>query len=289
MKTFSIKAISILILVICFQAVQAQKFGDMLKRASKKIERGVSDVLEERITDRIANEIIRKFDSQLDSIFQEAHEADSLSTGSSRSYGEYLSSMDESDKVSDSYKFDFSIKMKNTDHKGRVTYSTQYFSKDGMIFGVQNENMLAILDATNHIMVTYNTDDKTAFAFGEKLFKYSRDMVPDDMIPFFDLKPATGSKRILGYTCDKFTSESSDGKYELYVAQDFPYSMENAYKAVAIIFDEPHLEESFRNINGLVLENKVVEENGDVTTGIVTAVDESPFIVKRSEYKFGSR
>lgn len=289
MKNFSVKFLLIIVLLFANNIVQAQKIGDILKKASKDIEHGVSDAVAKILTDKIVEATVKKINTKLDSLFQEAYTADTTGTESSASYEEFLSGMDASDEVADSYKFDLSTKMKVIDPKGKESFSTLFYTKSGDYFGIQSDEMFVLLDATNEIMVTYNFEEKNAFAFGKNLMRYSSKLIPNDLIPNYEIQTAAGTKDILGYKCQKYIGETSDGTYQVFIAKNFPVSMKNAYDSIGKVFFDQRWHESYNSIDGISLENIYTEKNGDITHSTVVDIDQSGFTLINADYTFGAQ
>lgn len=289
MKSISSKALIILALLFVQNSTQAQKIGNILKKASKGIEVGVTDILADKLTDKIVEVALKKIDARLDSILQDAYESDTTGTNSSATYADFLGNMDESDKVGEAYRFDLSTKMKVVDHKGNESYMTHYFSNDGKRFGMESESMFVVLDAEQKLMVTYNLEEKTAFAFGERLMKYSSHLIPDNMIPNYSIEASADTKSILGYNCKKYIGESSDGNYEVYVTNDFPISAQDAYGVIGETFMDKRFNESFEDVKGFALESIYTEENGQKTHSTAVNIDKTGFTINNSEFQFGAR
>jgi len=288
MKNHFGKAIIIIALLLGTNAIQAQRIGKILKDASRDVRSGVTDALAEKLADKIVEKVVESFSARLDSVLNEAYEADTTSRDAKVSYVDFINNMDESEKVSELYQFELATKQKNVDPDGNVTYSTNHYTKDGSVLGIQSEEMFVVLDAANQIMVTYNLEDKSAFAFGQSLMRYGSKLLPDDLIPNYELQTSSGSKNILGYSCDKYIGETTESSYELYVAKDFPISMDKAYSTIGDVFLDERWDESMDQIKGLVLESILTEENGDVTHGVVTEIDDSGFKISKSDYTFGA-
>lgn len=289
MKTLTSKVLIIFALLLLSNVIQAQKLGDLLKKTSKGIQDGVTDILADKLADKIVDATVKKINSRMDSLFQEAYKADTTATNSSATYGDFLSGMDESDKVGESYNFTLSTKMKMVDQDGAETLMSHYFSADGLVFGMQTEGMMIVLDAENKIMITYNIEEKTAYAFGEKLIRYSSHLIPDNLIPSYTIESAAGKKDILGYSCNKYIGKNDDGNYEVYVTDEFPISVQEAYGAIGKTFMDNRFNDSYESLHGFALESIYTEKNGNKTHSTVTEIDKSGFTIDNLEYQFGAQ
>jgi len=288
MKNHLEKAMIILVLLLANNTLQAQRLGNLLKDVSRDVRSGVTDALADKLADKIVEKVVESFSARLDTVLQEAYEADTTGRDESVSYIDFINNMDESEKVSQTYQFDLATKQKNIDPDGRESYSTNHYSQDGSVLGIQSEEMFIVLDSKNKIMVTYNLEEKSAFAFGESLMRFGSKLIPNDLIPSYELQNSSGNKNILGYNCEKYIGETQESSYELFVATDFPISMERAYSAIGEVFLDERWDESMNDIKGLVLESILTEENGDVTHSVVTEIDDTGFTISKSDYTFGA-
>jgi len=288
MKNHFGKILVIFALLFTANSMQAQKLGKILRDASRDVRTGVTDALAEKLAEKIVEKVVESFSARLDSVLQEAYAADTTGRDVKVSYYDFLNNMDESEKVMESYSFDLATKQKNIEPNGDITYTTNHYTNDGSVLGILSDEVFIVLDAKNQVMVTYNLEDKSAFAFGESFMRFGSALLPDDLIPNYQLESSSGTKNILGYDCAKYEGETSDSKYELYVAQNFPISMENAYGAIGEVFLDDRWDDSMKEIKGLVMESIITEENGDVNQSIVTEIDESGYTISKSEYTFGA-
>ncbi len=290
MKNLIGKSLVILVLLLSHNATQAQRLGKLLKDASRDISTGVTDKLAEKLVDKLADKIVEKFSARIDTILQEAYVADTTgSNGTSVSYIDFLANMDESDKVSEAYRFDMATVHSVIDDDGNESLTTNYYTKDGSLLGIKMEEIFMVLDAENHIMVTFNLEDKSAYAFGESLMKYSSKLIPNDLIPNYVIQNSGENKSILGYSCNKYIGESDNGDYIVYVAQDFPIDMENAYKSVSEVFFDGRFNESFQDLKGIALESIFTEENGEKTHSTAIEIDKSGYTLNSTEFTFSAR
>jgi len=292
MKNLSLKFVFILAFLFINQSMDAQRFGKILKDAGRNVRDGVTTKVADRVADKLADKladvIVDKFSARLDSVLEAAYESDTTGRDSSVSYAEFLNNMDQSEKVSDTYTFDLSTKQTITEPNGKESFSTNYYTKDGSLLGIHTDEVLVVLDSKNKLFVTYNMEDKSAFAFGDSFMKFGSSLISDDFIPNYELQSSSGSKSILGYDCSLYVGDSHDATYEMYVANGFPISMENAYDAIGETFLDERWDDSMKELPGLVLESKAIEENGDVIHSLVTEIDKSSFSVSKSDFKFGA-
>ena len=289
MKKILGKSLLIIVLVLFYNTIEAQRLGNILKEASRDLKSGVTEVLADKLADKIVESVVKKFSAQLDTILQEAYAADTLSRDTSvqRSYTDFLLNIDESENVSESYSFDMSARHKVIDANNKESYMSYHYTKGGKYLGIEMEDVFMILDAENKLMITFNNEDKTAFAFGQKLLSYSSRLVPNNLIPNYTLSSSDGNKTILGYSCDKYIGESEDGSYEIFVTEELPISVQEAYGGIGNVFFDERYDESFKNLKGMALESVYTEENGDVTHSTVVNLDQSGFTFSTSEFTFG--
>lgn len=270
------------------QVAQAQKIKDIIKKTAREIESGVTDAVAKAVADKIVEKVVSSYGGKLDTLLDNAFKLDSASRaerGDTITYSDFISRLDESDKVPDQYEFHLGFETRNTDDDGNVTESIQYFNKDGDYFGIESEGVLMVMDATNEIIASFNLEEKKGFAMGKSMMMTAGALVDDRMFLDFEIEKTSETKQILGYQCHKYVGNSAAYSFESYISPEFPLNMHDIYAEVVSLYFDQTVAETYKELEGMSMESKTVMD-GETYYSVVTKVLDSGITVSKSEYDF---
>lgn len=280
---------SIFALVLCFVFIgqaNGQKIKDFLKDATDDISKTLGDALADRVVEKAADYLVKKLDVKLDSMFKEAYESDT--TSSSRSYEEFLGSLDQQEDVPDSYNFDLTMDMIMTDGEGEETPTTFLFDNNTKSFGVEMDENIVVFDAENKIMVTYNLKEKTAFAFSDSMMKFAGKMAANEVVPDYTITKTSETKTILGYRCVKYIGTSSTQNFEAFISNDFQLDWTKSFESLYNYMDSRNLQKMQSEMPGMMFESQSTDEDGTIYKNRVTAINKETRALISSDFNFGA-
>lgn len=288
MKIFTPKLICILVILSFAQISSAQKIKDFIKKTAQEVEAGVTDAVAKAVADKIVEKAIDKFSGRLDTLLESAFKTDSLSRaerGETVNYLDFLSGINESEKVAEEYTFDMGFETITTDDNGKQSMSIQYFRKDGKYFGIHSEGSLIVMDAENEILVTFNLEEKKGFAFGKSMMQAAGSMAYSKLYLDYEVEKTDEYKILLGYKCQKYIGRSAGYTFETYIASEFPINMHDAYTNVAGLFFNETVSESYKELNGMALESKTIMDDEIYMSEVIKVLKES-YSIKKSDFDF---
>ena len=288
MKNITLKFICILICLGFAQDAHTQRLKDFIKKTTQEIEDGVTDAVAKAVADKIVEKAVSSFGGTLDTLLDNAFKLDSASRverGDTINYFDFINGLNESDKVPEQYTFQLGFETSNTDDKGNVTESIQYYNKDGDYFGILSEGTLMVMDAKNEILTTFNMEEKKGFAMGKTMMRSAGALVGTKMFLDYEIEKTNETKTILGYKCYKYIGSSSGYNFETFIAPDFPINIHDAYGDIVSMYFNEQVAESYKELKGMSLESKTMID-GDTYYSVVTKVLDSGISISKSDYDF---
>ncbi len=289
MKNLTPKLFCLIMFLGSFQVCYGQKLLDKIKKAGREIESGMTEAVEQIITDKIIEKTADKIGNSIDSLFKSTYKRDSISSserGDTLNYFDFLSGMNESENVPDEYTFDLGLEIVTTDEKGKEYNSTQYYRLDGKYLGILTEGNLVVMDAENELMATFDTKEKKGFAFGKSLMRSAGSYVQNKMFLDYSIEKGNNSKTILGHQCELYIGSSENNSFETYIAKDFPINMYDAFGKIADMFFDEKVSDTYKGIPGMSLESVSTMEDGDVYINKVKNILNTSYTIKKSDYNF---
>lgn len=279
-----------LALVLCLQVGQSQIFGRIMDRAVDKAMDKAEDRLVDAASEALARQLYKPIDRALDSMLYQSYQS---TAGDSMDYAGFLTSLDVSDKLPDSYAFDVEMTIEVTDNKDKNDM-IMLLSKGGECFGMrqpdEDGNPLIIMDYKNGIIAMYQEgkDGKTVTAMPNMISQYAAstaiDVEMDKQEVTFEKTSKT--KKILGYTCDEYRFESKTDKGKAYSAADFPVDWSDAFgKMLGQLSSETIANKSVLGTGMLLYSESKAKKGKDRSKWDTKKVDLDGVSVITSDYK----
>jgi hypothetical protein len=267
----------------------AQFLKNLMKETTDKVADNMADKLSDRIAEEIAYAIMKPIDRALDSMLRHSYESDSLSGDRKfRDYSSFLEGMNRSEDVPDSYVFDVIIVSEFEDDNKKKSEATFYYSRSGDYLGMGQENNYMVMDSKNDLIVTFNTEDKKAFALPNmmKLGGVIARQEIEDNAKEYTFEKTGKTKKICGYNTYEYIGTSEDDEYKFYMAEDFPVSWVASYSGMMSQMAPSVDMGKWKEIKGMVLKSET-KENGKITSKWeAKKINLDGLTIKKSDYTF---
>jgi hypothetical protein len=167
------RILPILIIVVCALPLKAQFLNRIVKGAKDKVVQKVEDRIIDELTDELARQMYKPIDKALDSLLYREYEASG--ERDSIDFSVFLSNLDASNKLPESYSFDVTMEIETKDYSGEKHYMEMMFTKSGEQFAFKqidkDEDALQymVVDYQNNIMAIYSDKEgkktSTSYSF----------------------------------------------------------------------------------------------------------------------------
>jgi len=275
-----------------------------MDRAENKVE----DMLVEKASEAIANEIYKSMSDAFDRMLADAAIQDSsyqanYSDSVALKYGNladsWMARMNEAADIPPSYHLDHKLFVTMTSGKD-IQESIMYFSSDQSIFAMEQdedgETRLVLIDLDNDVTVLYMEEDgkKSAQAIpnmmgiGLAMAVASQDTVHSS----WTIKPTGKSKQVAGYTTKEYLATDGTQETYTYVTDELDISWKNAFGGILSKFSGSQYGDSLeKHPDGFMLESRSTEikkgKSKESYTWVTDKVVIEPFEINNSEYEFG--
>ncbi len=281
------KLLTIITILIFTQTLPAQRLGGILGKAADRLNKQISDEVSDIAAEKLADYVVRKTTPYTDSLYREAYEQDSIE-GNSRTYDEFLANMDKSKSIRDVYSFDIQVHFVQTDHKGRKNEGAYYFNSESTIYGMHmpENHTIAVFDLPQDLMISYDTENKTAYGLGNMAFIGKSVMAlggVDTEGPEWEFKATGEKKEIAGYDCIGYFGTNGKDEVEYFMTNDLP---EYTYESMMNLMRHIGMHESFNlmsDADGMPLEYNSVHKKKKVSQ-TTTKITYDTIEIKKSDY-----
>lgn len=277
-----------LIFIVISQSTSAQIFGRILDRAQEKLENKLEAELVERLSDEIARAAWKPVDKAVDDMFRERYVQDSIAGKTDRDYSGFMTAFLTPVDLPATYQFDISLTAETKDYDGDKNTMTMRLRKDGTAIGIwqEAEQSLLVLDTENDIMACYSEKDgkKQVTAFPSMLSMASQfaaaEMEENPMV----MEKTGKTKTVEGYKCTEWRTEDEETTSKVWVAEDFPVSWKDSFKALMEQVSPTTARENFPD--GMMLRSETkTKKKGKKSTYEVKEIEEKTYIVNNTDYE----
>jgi hypothetical protein len=285
------KYIILILIVGMTQATQAQFLKNIMKETTDKVADKMADQLSDRIADEIAYAVMKPINRSLDSMLRHRYESDSLSGEILYAdYSAFLSGMNRSEDVPETYHFDVKIVAELEDDNQKKTEATFYYSKSGDYIGLGQDDNLMVMDSKNDLIVTYNNEDNMAYALPNmmKLGSIYAQQEIKDNAENYTIEKTGKKKKVSGYQTLEYKVYNADEEHKFYMAENFPVSWVDSYSAMMSEMAPSVDMGRWEDVEGMLLKSET-KENGKLVSKMETVkVDLKGFTIEKKDYKFGN-
>lgn len=312
MKT--ILNITLVLLFFCYGGnAQAQFFKKLGEKVEKSIEKKIDNKVKEKES-KLDNEIDEGVDTVIDAPEKAIEEERKLNKkkkkekkkniigfdagddeGNDMDFGNILNSMNNAQNVEISGSYNFNNKVvyeidNGSNKKEKITY---WFGTDESVFGVEmgaDVNSFIVYDLEKETMLMLSKKDKTMQVFPMSMFGdiYKNMNTEEEEDASATFKRTTGTKKIIGYTCEKYEMESEEVKGEFWFSEEVDFDMKNFSKSILTLTKKSN--ESVPTVswpqNGFMMEMISTDVSSRTTTKM-TVIDllKKTYSINTSEYK----
>ncbi|MFH0759593.1 MAG: DUF4412 domain-containing protein [Bacteroidota bacterium] len=192
--------------------------------------------------------------------------------------------IEENAKFDSEYKFDAWFQMQVTEYKKNGKVDTQgvydnYVSKStrdyGMEFSDEEARSTIIYDSDRFAMIILSDDDGEKTGFATRFDPETLEGAEEEETPVSNDLNAykTGNtKKILGYTCDKYLIDDEDAEVHMWVSEQLGKEISKEMLSNPNAFGNSF--QYSKSVNGMTLEYELIDKNdGDKTEMLVTNLD----------------
>ena len=299
MRLLKLMSLYMLVGLFSINSLEAQ----LLKKLKKRVQEATEDVIAEKAAQKAAQETGKAMDSLLE-----------LDPDYQANYQEQLNQMmmgggSENIPIEESYSFDTKVTYQMTttynDKPTVVDYEMWFPEKAGyMATKVKSgpdsdtkdmpSSMLSILDDNNQAMVILMEEQKIAqlISMGKikEIAKEEEEEVTEsDLTEFKSIQKTGKSKKILGYTCEEFSSENEMTKFTFWITKDLELFQKNMFFNISKSLGGNTFDDIPENAQGFMMEmyfeNLSNMEKGSMK---VTDIEKTNKIIMMNEYQLMS-
>ena len=236
MRLFKLISITLLISFFSINSLQAQ----LLKKLKKRVQEATEEVVIEKVAEKSAQETGKAMDSLLD-----------IDPDYQSNYQNQMNQMmlagGEPIPVEDSYTFDkkvmYKMEISGEDKPSVVNYE-MWFSDNAEYMGTRVEgnetkdshdmpsSVLSILDEKNKAMIVLMEEQKIAQVLSmDKIKELAIEENKKDSVDtnFNSIKKTGRTKKILGHTCEEFTSANETNSFSFWVTAELDLFQKNMF------------------------------------------------------------
>lgn len=293
MRLYKLISISLFISIISINNLEAQ----LLKKLKKRVQAATEEVVIEKVAQKSAQETGKVMDSLLniDPEYQSNYQ---------NQLNQMMLAGGESIPIEDSYAFDKTVmyKMEITgDDKPSIVNYEMWFSDSSeyMATRVQgNESpdsrdmpssMLSILDEKNKAMIVIMKEQKMAQVLSMDKIKdialaeNEQDSVVTD---FNSIKKSGRTKKILGHTCEEFTSTNESNTFSFWITEDLELFQKNMFFNLSKSLGGNSFNTIPEEAKGFMMEMHYENsENNETTTMTVIDIQSIKNTINMNEYQ----
>jgi len=274
------------------------KANEQESKLDTKIDEGVDTIIdapEKAIEEERENNKKKKKEKKSDKKKNIIGSDDDDEEGSGMDFGNILNSMNNAQNVEISSSYNFNNKVvyeidNGENKKEKITY---WFGTDEGVFGVEmgaDVNAFIVYDLEKETMLMLSKKDKTMQVIPMSMFGeiYNNMNTEEEEDASATFKKASGTKKIIGYNCDKYEMESEDIKGEFWFSKEVDFDMSHFSKSILTLTKKSN--ESVPNVswpqNGFMMEMTSTDVSSKTTTKMtVIELLKKDYSINTSEYK----
>lgn len=289
-------SISLLISLIFSNNLEAQ----LLKKLKKRVQEVTEDVIADKAAQKVGQETGKALDSllEIDPDYQSNYQ---------EQLNLMMSSGSENIPIEESYSFSTQVMYELTtmqNNKPSIVNYEMWFSKnDGymatQVKGNNDENskdmpssMVSIFDDKNQAMIILLEEQKMAQLLSMSKIKEvaeKENEIESENTVFESIQKTGKTKKILGYTCEEFSSQNDSNKFSYWITQDLALFQKNMFFNISKSLGGNTFEEIPDHAKGFMMEmhfeNLTNNEKGSMTVINIQKADKN---ILMSEYQLMS-
>ena len=296
MRLFKISSLSLLICLLSINSLEAQ----LLKKLKKRVQEATEDVIAEKAAQKAEQEAGKVLDSLLE--IDPDYEANYQ-----QQLNQMMGSGSENIPIEESYAFQtrvtYQLTMTDKNQPSVVNYEMWFPEKEGyMATKVTNSSkgdskdmpssMLSILDDKNQAMIIIMEEQKIAqlLSMGKIKEIAVEENETESAVTEFNAIQKTGkSKKILGYTCEEFSSQNETNKFTFWITKDLELFQENMFFNISKSLGGNTFDNIPESAQGFMMEMHF-ENSSNMEKGSMTVIDieSSEKIIMMNNYQLMS-
>jgi L-rhamnose mutarotase len=199
-------------------------------------------------------------------------------------YSAFLSGMNRSEDVPETYHFDVKIVAELEDDNKRKTEATFYYSKSGDYIGLGQDDNLMVMDSKNDLIVNMAYALPNMMKLGSI---YAQQEIKDNA-ENYTIEKTGKKKKVSGYQTLEYKVYNADEEHKFYMAENFPVSWVDSYSAMMSEMAPSVDMGRWEDVEGMLLKSET-KENGKLVSKMETVkVDLKGFTIEKKDYKFGN-
>ena len=287
---------TLLISLVSFNSAQAQ----LLKKLKKRVQEATEDVIVDKTAEKAAQETGKAMDSllQIDPDYQSDSEA---------KLQQLMLQSGEDLPMESTYVFKtnvvYQMEFHSKENSSVVDYG-MWFSENENYMGTQVKNiqskekdqqempasMLSVIDEKNKTMIIFMEEQKIAQVISMEKIKeiaVQENVEENTNTDFKGLKKTGKTKKILGYSCEEFTSVNDENTFSMWVTDELELFQQNMFYSISESLGGNTFKNIPKDANGFMMEmhfeNLVSGEKGKM---IVTEINKQSKSINTKEYQF---
>lgn len=296
MNSLRLLAITVLISLISFNTAQ----GQILKKLKRRVQEATEDVIVDKAAEKAAQETGKAMDSllQIDPDYQSDTEA---------TLQQLMVQNSEDLPMEASYEFKtnvvYQMEFTSKENVSVVDYA-MWFSDNENYMATQVKNiksdeknpqemptsMFSVLDEKNKTMIIFMEDQKIAQVISmEKIKEIAVEENEEENADtdFKGLKKTGQTKKILGYTCEEFTSANDENKFSMWVTDELELFQKNMFYNISESLGGNTFKNIPKDAKGFMMEMHFENlENGEKGKMVVTEINKQSKSINTSDYQY---
>ena len=252
------------------------QFGKLKKRVQNK--------LEQKANQKINQKIDKEIDKAIDPILE--GKSKKGENGNESPNYDFSKMGYETYDLSGSYDYQFKIDWEVTTEKGDPMEMSQMLSDDGKHFAMEIQSQKRKKNETGIIIYDMEQSEIIILVEAEKQAIITTSINAEEVIEEtyeeekdFNFTKTGKKKQILGYTCERYTYSSEDGKGEVWITKDLKYSNYDFYKFMqqnSKRKEKQSMPVSWEKVkDGFALESINIDKDGNKVTMLAKNIDEN--------------
>lgn len=278
----------ILCLLTCFSSnSEAQIFKKVLDETKNKLGETLEDIVVDKASDIIVKKLNHSLNKHIDNQIENAFKGSEFyteeenynSTKNQAALAGYLSTLNASVDLPESYLFDteMRVELKDANNTSEIIY---YFSKNKQIFGLgANENgdsQIMVYDMENNLMVIYMKDENgkehaQAIPMNTALVGSIIDSELEKEGLNYTIRPSGKTAIVAGKKCEGYIGVGEDSTTEFYTTTDVGISYSDTFSGLIDNVSNSEYQNMLSSVNGMMMK-AITMEDGEETIWEVKSI-----------------
>jgi len=296
MNPIRLLTFTLLISLVSFNSAQAQ----LLKKLKKRVQEATEDVVVDKTAEKAAQETGKAMDSllQIDPDYQSDSEA---------KLQQLMLQSGEDLPMESAYEFKtnvvYQMEFQSKENSSVVDYG-MWFSENENYMGTQVKNiqskeknqqempasMLSVIDEKNKTMIIFMEEQKIAQVISMEKIKeiaVKENAEENTNTDFKGLKKTGKTKKILGYSCEEFTSVNDENTFSMWVTDELELFQQNMFYSISESLGGNTFKNIPKDAKGFMMEMHFENlVNGEKGKMIVTEINKQSKSINTKEYQF---